>query len=322
MTDALLVTAEGHAPARDFQRILRENSKSFALACRLLPKARRDDVAVVYAWCRRADDAIDFASGDVQRRALARLRQELKAIYEGEAQTEPTLAAFQRVVQAHAIPAVYPSELLRGLEMDVLAARYRTIEDLIAYCYRVAGTVGLMMCHVLGVSDPRALQHAAHLGIAMQLTNICRDVLEDWDRGRLYLPAALLPGLAVTGDVEAGAGALPVRARPLLGSAVRELLARADRYYRSADRGLMFLPPRAALAVGTARSVYAAIGRELARRGYDVFSGRAVVPLWRKLLLASARLFEAVWRLPGSVLRPFRPARLGPALGVDDVIRL
>lgn len=319
MTSPALALAEQRAPERDFQRILRENSKSFALACKLLPQNRREDVAVVYAWCRRADDAIDFSSGDVQRRALVRLREELSSVYAGDSQADPTLAAFQRVVQAYGIPALYPAELLRGMEMDVLGTPYATLEELIAYCYRVAGTVGLMMCHVFGVSHPRALQHAAHLGIAMQLTNICRDVQEDWERGRVYLPAELLPGLSAGG---AGNTALPVQARGLIGKAVRELLVRAERYYRSADRGLPFLPWSAALAVGTARSVYAAIGRELARRGYDVFAGRAVVPLPLKLLLATARLFGALASLPRAALRPFRAARLGPALGVDDVIRL
>jgi phytoene synthase len=315
-----VVLAEERALERDFQRILRENSKSFALACTLLPPKEKDHVAVVYAWCRRADDAIDFASGDAQRRALLRLRQELASVYAGEPQTEPTLAAFQRVVQADGIPALYPLELLRGMEMDVLGTQYRTLEELIAYAYRVAGTVGLMMCHVLGVSDPRALQHAAHLGIAMQLTNICRDVQEDWARGRMYLPAELLPGFSTAAGAH-GSG-LAVSARPVLGGAVRELLARADRYYRSADRGLAFLPLSAALAVGTARAVYAAIGRVIRQRGYDVFAGRAVVPLWLKLLLAMATLLRASWRLPRALLRPFRAARLERALGVDDVIRL
>jgi phytoene synthase len=321
VTSAAVALAEERAPERDFQRILRENSKSFALACKLLPAQRKDHVAVVYAWCRRADDAIDFASGEAQRRALIRLREELASVYAGEPQTDPTLAAFQRVVQADRIPAVYPRELLRGMEMDVVGTRYTTLEDLIAYCYRVAGTVGLMMCHVLGVSDPRALQHAAHLGIAMQLTNICRDVQEDWGRGRLYLPAELLPGFSAAAGTHAGAE-LPAAAGPALGGAVRELLARADRYYRSADHGLAFLPLSAALAVGTARAVYAAIGRVLRRRGYDVLAGRAVVPLWHKLLLATATLLRASGRLPRAVLRPFRAARLERALEVHDVVRL
>jgi phytoene synthase len=315
-----LALVEERAPERDFQRILSENSKSFALACKLLPRARREAVAVLYAWCRRADDAIDFATGEVQRQALIRLRTELASVYAGEAQSEPTLAAFQRVVQTYGIPALYPVELLRGMEMDVLGAQYATLEELIVYCYRVAGTVGLMMCHVLGVSSARALPHAAHLGIAMQLTNICRDVQEDWQRGRLYLPSAWVPGLGAPNS--ASHAGLPVRAGPLLGRAVRELLACADRYYRSADRGLGFLPLSAALAVGTARSVYAAIGTQLARRGYDVCAGRAIVPTWLKVLLAMARVASAVFRLPLATIRPFRAAELGPPLEVDHVIRL
>ena len=243
------------------------HSKSFALASRLLPVGVRDETAVVYAYCRRADDLIDIASDRWPMEIVTSLRTELFTLYEGEAQLEPELALFQDVVQRYGIPRHYPEELLAGMAMDASDTVYDDVEQLLLYCFRVAGTVGLMMSHVLGVRDAAALKHAAQLGMAMQLTNICRDVREDWGRGRLYLPSSLL----------AQAGSPNLRARlgePLQGDVrepiarvVRALLAHADVLYDSGEAGMPFLPFRAAVAVRTARLVYADIGRVILSRG-------------------------------------------------------
>src|SRR5690606_34011223 len=156
------------------------HGKSLALASRILPPTQRDCAAVVYAWCRRADDAIDLVPREEQPIALRRLREELDRIYLGEVMGDPTLAAFSDVVNRCAIPSRYPSELLDGMEMDAVGHSYGSWDDLLLYCYRVASTVGLMMCHVMGVRSDEALPHAVDLGVAMQLTNIARDVKEDW----------------------------------------------------------------------------------------------------------------------------------------------
>ena len=254
--------------------MLARKSKSFALAARLLPHSVADDAAVVYAFCRRADDRVDESPATAE--ALQELRAEVDAIYAGIEPGEEQLAAFQEVAQRRRIPREYVNALLDGMEMDVRGARYASLSDLLLYCYRVAGTVGLMMCHVMGVRVPRALRHAAHLGIAMQLTNICRDVAEDAARGRVYLPASLGP---------------PPQA-------VRALLREADRYYASADAGICMLGWRCGLAVRTARQVYAAIGRRIAANGYDPQAGRAIVSGPRKLLLLLRSLFALPRRLP------------------------
>lgn len=271
-------------PAAEVARAtIAHHSKSFALASRLLGARTRDDTAVVYTRCRRADDAIDaperLGSGET---ALARLRAELDGVYDGSAR-DPVLAAFSRVVRARTIPRRYPDELLAGMAMDVADTRYATLGDLTLYCWRVAGVVGLMMSHVFGVFDDRALQRAAHLGIAMQLTNICRDVAEDWSRRRLYVPAELLAAHGAPGLEDELGGPLPRSAVPALGGAVREMLAIADAYYRSGDRGISALPWRAALGVRAARGVYSAIGARIASAGHDVTAGRAVVSSPRKL---------------------------------------
>jgi phytoene synthase len=271
-----------------------QHSKSFALASKILPVAQRDHAAVVYAWCRRADDAIDLVPPSEHAQALARLRNELARLYDGEAMSDPTLAEFQRVALDCGIPERYPSELLDGMEMDALGHMYSTWDDLLLYCYRVASTVGLMMCHVMGVSSEKALPHAIDLGIAMQLTNIARDVKEDWERDRLYLPDELLGehGLPRLRE-QVGQALLPFhrdRLRPVL----RELLEVADRYYASADRGLAYLSKRNALGVAAARWIYSDIGRRIAAGGHDVLAPRAVVPFHRKLtLLLKAALMVA-----------------------------
>lgn len=276
------------APAR---ATIAHHSKSFALASRLLGPRERDQTAVVYTWCRRADDAVD--AGEATDLTLARLRRELDDAYAGCA-ADPVLAAFGAVARARAIPRAYPGELLAGMAMDVRGDQYRTLDDLLVYCWRVAGVVGLMMSHVFGVSDDDALVSAAHLGMAMQLTNICRDVAEDWERGRVYIPDELLGAPLEPGQ--------PLPRAPLA-SAVAELLCVADRYYRSGDRGIRALPWRAAIAVRAARRIYAAIGREIARTGYDVLAGRAIVPPHRKLAHALAAAASGVVAAPLQLFR-------------------
>ncbi len=285
----------------DHRASIERHSKSFALASRLLPRRVGDSAAIVYAWCRRADDAIDEASdAEPPERALRRLRHELGELYGGAAPADPVLSAFGGVLRETGIPWQYPADLLAGMEMDVSGHVYESFEDLLVYCYRVASTVGLMMCHVMGVSDPAALRPAAHLGLAMQLTNICRDVSEDWQLGRLYLPEELLARHGVGGLSGQLGQPFPGSAAAGCRSALRELLSIADRYYESSDAGLGHLSWRCALGVNAARRIYSAIGGQLARQAWDVRAPRAVVPashkLWYCAQAAAATLSRQVSR--------------------------
>ncbi len=322
------------------------HSRSFALASRLLPAPARDPLAVIYAWCRAADDAVDSVGPEAAAAALASERAELDAIYRGTP-VRPVSRGFAAVARLRAIPEAYPRALLDGMAMDVAGARYHTVDDLIAYAYRVAGVVGLMACHVLGVRDDDALVPAAHLGIAMQLTNVCRDVAEDWQRGRLYLPddllarhgagglMALLDGPARqpvripdnmgTGSYVASARSLvrptsdqlletpePVPGRISDGGAaairdtVMELLALADRYYASARAGYAALPWRAGLGVRAAGRIYRAIGVRLRRRGGDALAGRTVVSGVAKIGHVVAAAALATTAAPGVLWRRLR----------------
>ncbi len=276
---------------------IRRHSKSFFLSSLLLPARVRQASWALYAFCRRADDAVDAddASAAAGLRRVESLRARLDRVYAGRADDDAIDRAFAAVVERYAIPRALPEALLAGMEMDARGTRYAGDDDLLLYCFRVAATVGLMMTRVMGAGDDVAYLRAADLGIAMQLTNIARDVGEDERRGRVYLPAALLDDAG--GDRRC---------------AVRALLERADAHYRAADRGVPLLPRDCRLAIASARNIYSAIGDAIAANGYDSLTQRAYVPLSRKLVLV-ARALTARFRsardaaLPGPADAALRP---------------
>jgi 15-cis-phytoene synthase len=227
-------------------------------------------------------------------------------VYAGRPSVDPLTQALQRVVVERRIPIDYPRELLAGFAMDVENRRYRTLDELLRYCHRVAGTVGLMMAHVLGVSDERALASAARLGIGMQLTNICRDVYEDWQRGRLYIPREILARAGAAELFDHTRAPLRSELRRALATALEMLLREARSWYAAAEPGFRALPWRASLAIRTARHLYAAIGERIRQLGFDVFAGRAVVPLPVKLWWCAIGAMRALLELPGRALFPHR----------------
>lgn len=293
-------------------RTIREHSKSFAMASRLLPQPARDEAVVLYAWCRYADDAVDEAPPGQAGAALARLERELDAIYAGEPQEDAVLAAFQQLVQRRRIPKIYPAELVAGMRMDVEGTRYPDEATLLLYCYRVASTVGLMMCHVMGLRRADALQQAAHLGLAMQITNICRDVAEDWGRGRRYIPADLVvrEGLQPAPEPPTGGEeTLPAETVRPFSRVMVALLDRADGFYRSAHGGFIALPWQSALACEAAGRIYRDIGRVIAAQDHDPSAGRAWTTKGRKLWLAGRALLSTLGGLPRRVWLRLRGRR-------------
>jgi len=291
------------AAASDVRTSIERHSKSFALAAKLLPPQVNHDAVVLYAYCRRADDMIDLCAPNEQLARLSQLRVELSAIYAGQPQTDPLLSEFARVVQACAIPRAYLDELLLGMEMDTSRVRYRTLADVLLYAYRVAGVVGLMMCHVMGVRHSTALRHAAHLGMAMQLSNIARDVREDWERGRLYLPQDLL-GISGAPELDPkSGGALPQPAAFAIARATELLLQHADAYYRSGDAGIRYLSLRCGLAIRAARLVYSGISQRVRAQRCDPFAPRAVVSRGKKLALVAYAAWLSLLASPLSAAR-------------------
>ena len=255
-------------------------SRSFSFAGRFLPARARGDAAVVYALCRLIDDLADEApSIDRADADLAELRAEL----EGRAEPRPLVVRARQVLERTGTGIAPALHLMDGVCTDLRPVRVADDGELLQYAYQVASTVGLMMCGVLGVDDAEALPHAVDLGVAMQITNICRDVREDAANGRVYLPATRLAAAGTHTD--ALLGGEPDRGAVAI--VVRDLLAMADEYYRSADAGMRYIPLRSRLAIVVASRVYRAIGLRLLRRhGGDAWHGRTVVPGSAKLVRA------------------------------------
>jgi phytoene synthase len=249
-----------------------------------LPRHTRDAIAAVYTFCRRADDIVDDA--EASRWSLVHLTSRLDLIYGNGAITDPGDRALRAVVRHYAIPRAVFDALLEGFAWEFEGRRYETIEDVRAYGVRVAGTVGLAVTHVIGPADTETLARACDLGVAMQLTNIARDVGEDAAAGRLYLPRRWMREAGI--DPEDWL-ANPVFS-PALGGVVRRLLQEADRLYVRAEPGIARLPSGTRWSIRAARMIYAEIGRVIARRGFDSVSTRAITSARTKIRLALAAL--------------------------------
>lgn len=280
-SDAIESPAQSGYDAAACRALMRGGSKTFFAASLLLPARVRAPASALYAYCRLADDAID--QGADPRAQVRALQNRLDAVYRGRPGNEPADRALAQVVHGFGLPRALLDALLEGFLWDTEGRRYDTLSDVLDYGARVAGTVGAMMSLVMGVRSPSALARACELGVAMQLTNIARDVGEDARNGRLYLPRDWLAQAGV--DVDAWLAA--PRFTPAIGSVVQRLLAQADVLYRRSALGIAELPRDCRPAIDAARNVYAEIGRQLERDGLDSVTRRAVVPGRRKLVLVA-----------------------------------
>ncbi|MEY4083037.1 MAG: prephytoene pyrophosphate synthase CrtB [Pseudomonadota bacterium] len=258
--------------------LMRQGSKSFYAASRLLPREVRVPVTALYAFCRVTDDEVDCS--DQMDGVMRDLRSRLAAIYQGRPQAFLADEAFAKVVDHYQLPLALPAALLEGFEWDAQGRHYQTIDQVCDYGARVAGTVGAMMALIMGVREPWALARACELGVAMQLTNIARDVGEDAAMGRCYLPRDWLKAEGLEPDDFL---ARPTFS-PALGRVVSRLLDHANELYGRAEQGVAALPRACRPAIVSARTIYADIGREIARRGFNSVDHRAVVSKHRKLV--------------------------------------
>ena len=265
------------------RQLLRVGSRTFFSSSLILPAGLRAPSAGLYAFCRVADDAVDQAGDGAA--ALARMRARLERVYRGQPDDHAEDRVFADTVARGAIPLAIPQALLEGFAWDVECRRYETLAELECYAVRVAGTVGLMMAILMGVRDRATLADACDLGVAMQLTNIARDVGEDARLGRLYLPLAWLRQEGIDPDRWL---ARPVHT-PALARLIERLLSGAELLYAAAEPGSSALPASGRPGMRAARFLYAEIGREVARRGFDSIHQRAVVSWQRKArILADA----------------------------------
>lgn len=295
--------SQAQADMAECRAALREGSYTFYAASLILPRAVREPASALYAFCRMADDEVD--NGVDKHAAVARLHALLDDTYAGRARSNAADRALAAVVSHFHLPRTLLNALLEGFEWDAAGRRYNTIEELQDYAARVAGAVGAMMAVLMGVRTPEGLARACDLGVAMQLSNIARDVGEDARMGRLYLPQNWMR--------EAGLDPQVWLARPVfnaqLASVVQRVLDVADVLYRRVDAGVAQLPLSCRPGINAARYLYAAIGHEVARRGLDSVTQRAVVPRSRKVALlarAMVNLAPAGAAKPAPCLRANR----------------
>ena len=279
--------------------IFSQKARSFSWAARFLSPEIHDDSAVVYAFCRLVDDTADDAPNlDHAYAGLAALEAQI----DGELTPDPLMEVFLEVAERRGLHLDCARELIAGVRSDLEPVRFTDDVELLRYCYRVASTVGLMMCAVLGVEDEEAFPFAVDLGVGMQLTNISRDVAEDAAMGRVYLPATRLAYHGVTQeDLLAGRAD-----RGAVSRVVGELVDMADVYYASGDLGMRYIPPASRLGILVASRVYRAIGHKLRSNGCDALAGRTIVGLRGKSRESVAAI--AKFARPGILgVSPSRP---------------
>lgn len=258
---------------------IRHGSRSFFAASKLLPRSMRDPAYALYAFCRLSDDAVDLPGASAD--AVDQLRLRLDLIYAGTPHDAPADRALSDVVRRFDMPRALLEALLEGLEWDRDGRLYETIEDLHAYSARVAGAVGAMMAVLMGSRSEWMLARACDLGVAMQLTNIARDVGEDARAGRLYVPRQWMRETGLDPDVFL---ADPV-ASEKTALLVKRLLAEADRLYRRSQPGIACLPLACRPAIWAARYIYADIGTAIAALDHNSIDHRARTGTGRKLAL-------------------------------------
>ncbi len=266
------------------ERITRVHSKTFYLASMLLPKRKRRAAQALYAFCRLSDDLIDEGLGQIEPYlTIAKWREHV--LTPSIPMDNPVAIAWAHTRVENQIPWRYAEQLIEGVSRDLNVHRYTTFTELTEYCYGVASTVGLMAMHIIGFSDPSAIPYAVKLGVALQLTNILRDVGEDWEAGRLYLPLNELAAYGLT-EADIASGRIDDRWHEFM----RFQIARNRQLYRESIPGIAKLVSDGRFAIAAAAELYQAILNDIEAHGYDVFSRRAYVGRTGKM-----RRLPAIW---------------------------
>lgn len=279
------------------RNVIRTGSLSFHAASKLLPAKVRDPALALYAFCRLADDEVD--EGYNKARAVLSLQERLDRAYAGRPRNAPEDRAFAAIVEEFDMPRALPDALLEGLAWDAEERRYDTLSGVVDYSARVASAVGAMMCVLMRVRDANALARACDLGIAMQLTNIARDVGEDARARRLYLPLEWLDEVGMTPE---GFFAAP-KDTPEVRRMVKRLLSEARRLYIRSEAGIGALPLSSRSGIFAARYIYAGIGQSVKRNGYDSITQRGHTSKAQKL----GWLMRSGARAAGTVITPRSP---------------
>ncbi|MFA5411359.1 MAG: phytoene/squalene synthase family protein [Candidatus Omnitrophota bacterium] len=259
--------------------ITRKHAKTFYFASRLLKKGRKNAAYAVYAICRLSDDIVDNGQDIGDARNLTGLREKIDSAYSNAPLADPLLSAFRQTVNKYHLPKKYFDALIEGMEMDLRKSRYRNFEELYDYSYKVAGVIGLIMLEIFGYRDQRAAAHAVNLGIAMQLTNILRDIKEDFRRGRIYLPEEEMQRFGVS-ESDISEGRIDANFKELM----KFQIGRCREYYAQARPGIRMIGDLNSRLVALAMAeMYAGILKAIEKNYYDCFSRRAGVSAPEKI---------------------------------------
>jgi len=269
------------------RQISRHHAKTFYLASMFLPARQQNPIFAIYALLRTVDDLVDTAesklangliTGEDIQRMLDEWKSRLKACYAGNVENDPIMTAWHDTLKSYTIPIELPLDLMDGVAMDIEFKPFETFDELYVYCYKVAAVVGLMTSEIFGYSDKQALQYAIDLGIAMQLTNILRDIGEDVDRGRIYLPLEDLRRFNYSHEE-----LMKKTINSNFLSLMKFQIERARSYYRSSEKGIPMLEKQSRFAVCISSTNYGNILRAIEKNNYDVFSKRAYRSFYQKI---------------------------------------
>lgn len=270
---------QGFKKARE---ITKRNAHTFYLTSFFLPKEKRLAAYTVYAICRLSDESVDDVRFTLEekQKELANIREKIDQTFSADEMKDPLLHAFRQTIQKYKIPKEYFNELLDGMSMDLIKNRYQNFEELYLYSYKVAGVIGLIMIKIFEYKDATAEQCAIDLGLALQLTNILRDIREDFDRGRIYLPQDELSQCQINEtDIE----------RKILDKNFTDFMSfqikRARGYFYKASHGIQFIKnPRCQFVTFLILELYAKILKKIEKNKFDVYTKRAFVPMMEKIL--------------------------------------
>lgn len=276
--------------------ITRLHAKTFYMATRFLPNKKQRSIFAIYGLCRYLDDLVDENEDLMIQQKITRedilvkldhFREKLINTYNGNEQNDPIMLAFSDTLNSFNISIKFPMLLMEGVKMDLTKDRYATFDELYDYSYKVASVVGLMTSEVFGYDNPKAVEHAVDLGIAMQLTNILRDVGEDLTKNRIYLPKDELDRFGITED-----DLFNHNMSENFIEFMKFQIKRANKYYESADCGIGMLNRDSRLPVGLARENYSRILNKIEENGYNVFHQRAFLNSTEKLSMVPKVMFS------------------------------
>jgi 15-cis-phytoene synthase len=276
------------------ETITAANSRSFYLASGMLPLPKQQAVRALYAFCRITDDIVDEA-GSLEEKERHLRQWQRTALSIDPPADELTAVAWAKTRQTYHVPVRYAEQLIEGLARDLHQTRYETFADLATYCYGAASTVGLMSMHITGFRDKQAISYAVKLGLALQMTNILRDVGEDWQRGRLYLPLDELAAFDLS-EADIARGVVDERWRRFM----RFQIARTRQLYEEAWPGINMLQKDGRFAIAVAADIYRAILDDIEAHDYDVFNRRARVTTWGKLRRLPRLWWQSRWPVAGN----------------------